>query len=201
MKKVDMKMMEKYIFDRHQAEMAQRGENKGGYAVLIGMIDPAKFVDIYYTSTRKLRNMVEGLYHKKVKKGGGRKVSLTSSKDRVETAASVQHGILAALDEYMAEELLKAWLFTKRTMLVTALDFFGVEHEDGLTDKDLSAFEKADVATLEKLVAELKAKECLVEDIAIYFQFMHIENAMNVAELKKVFADWGTLVEDEKAAE
>jgi hypothetical protein len=71
--------------------MAQRGENKGGYAVLIGMIDPAKFVDIYYTSTRKLRNMVEGLYHKKVKKGGGRKVSLTSSKDRVETAASVQH--------------------------------------------------------------------------------------------------------------
>jgi|GEM_PF-656324 len=201
MKKVDMKMMEKYIFDRHQAEMATRGDNKGGYAVLIGMIDPEKFVDIYYTSTRKLRNMVEGLYHKKIKKGSGRKVSLTSTKDRVEIANSVQHGILAAMDEYMGEELLKAWLYTKRPMLTTALDFFGVEHEDGLTDKDLSAFEKAEVETLEKLIKELQAKECLIEDIAIYFQFMHIDNALKVAAIKKVFGDWGTLVEEEKPAE
>ncbi len=190
-------MMEKYIFEKPQPGTTGSKNQSTGFAMLVGMIDPEKFEDLYFSSQRKLRNMLEGMYHKKIRKGSGRKVSLNKTKNRTETALAVQQGILMNIDEYMSEELLKAWLYSKREMLKTSLDFFKIENEDGLTEKDLDAFEKAEIAKLDELVDALLKIEFKIEDIAIYFQFMHIEKALEVERIKQVFAGWGTLPEEE----
>jgi hypothetical protein len=144
------------------------------YAELLGRIDDEKMMEIYASCSRKIRNMLDGLYGKKVKKG--RMVSLKSLKDKSGQALLVRDGIVATGENQTAEELLKTWLYAKRPMLAAALDFCGIENDDGITDQELDALEKAEPEKLEQLVAHLTGSGYDVKDVAIYLAFLKVQN-------------------------
>lgn len=155
------------------------------YYELLEKIDDDKFLEIYSACSRKIRNMLEGIYLKKRKKG--RKVSLRAGKKKVESAISVRNGIVEAQEEQMAEEIFKTWFYTKRDLLKAALDFFGIENEDGITESDLDELEQASAEKVTELKTKLLAKGIDLKDLAIYLAFMKVENMKEDSELMSVF--------------
>ncbi|RJO66540.1 MAG: hypothetical protein C4523_12185 [Myxococcales bacterium] len=142
------------------------------YPQLLGAISEAKFEELYGACSRKVRNMLEGMFARKTR--SGRMVSIRKG-NRKDDALAVREGIVASGDEKMAEELFKTWLYEKRPMLKAALDFFAIPNDEGITESELSPLENADVAALEKLVAELESRKFPLEDIAIYLAFMQVK--------------------------
>lgn len=151
------------------------------YAELLGRIDDAKVTEIYGSCSRKIRNMLEGMYGKKAKKG--RKVSLKSLKDKDGAALAVRDGLVAAGEHQTAEELLKTWLLTRRELLKDALDYFQIPHEDGITDAELDVIEKAEAEALTALVNHLTEKGHALQEVSIYLAFLKVQNFENVPNL------------------
>ncbi len=157
------------------------------YPELITRIDDDKWIAIYSTCSRKIRNMLEGSYGKKIKKG--KRVSLKSGKDRAIQALAVRNGLAAANESQMAEEVLKTWLYGQRPLLKAALDFFGIENDDGITEQELTAVEEASAEKLIELTALLKNQGHALEDIAIYLAFVKTKHFNDVPELTGVLKD------------
>jgi len=155
------------------------------YHELLEKIDDDKFVEIYLACSRKIRNMLEGIYLKKRKKG--RKVSLKAGKNKAKAALSVRNGIVDAAEEQMAEEIFKTWLYARRDLLKAALDFFEIENEDGITESDLDDLEQAPVEKLVSLREKLVVDGIELKDLAIYLAFMKVENMQDDPELMSVF--------------
>ena len=152
---------------------------------ILEKVDNDKILEIYGACSRKIRNMLEGIYYKKKKKG--RKISLRAGQNKLAAANAVRNGIVKASDEQMAEEVLKTWLYTKRELFVAALDFFEIKHEDGITDESLELMEKAESALLDKMVATLQAANFATADIMIYLAFMKVENLSDVKKFSDIF--------------
>ena len=152
---------------------------------LIGRIPEEKFAEVYSACPRKIRNYLEGMFAKKIRKGG-RKVALKTARDRVLEALAVRDGIQAEGNTQMAEEVLKTWLYTKRPMLKATLDFFGVPNEDGITTKDLDALEKAEPARLDELIDHLAAGGFPLAEVAVYLAFLKVERFAEVPRLVEV---------------
>ena len=76
-------------------------------------------------------------------------------------------------DDELGEEILRAWLLSKRDLLANALDYLDIPHVNGLSDSDLSKFEKLSNRDVKKLLDHLK-QIASDEDIKIYFEFMGV---------------------------
>jgi len=151
------------------------------YPELLSRLDEDKIVEIYSALSRRVRNMLEGQFAKKHHKG--LKVSLKSGRERTATALAVREGIVKEQNGQMAEELFRTWLYGKRDMLKSALDFLGVPNEDGLTTDELTVVEKAEAAKLSELVAYLTGQGYPLIDVAIYLAFLKAENLAECPDL------------------
>jgi len=156
------------------------------YLELLEKISDEKFAEIYSSCSRKIRNMIEGIYCKKSKKG--RKVSLRALKDKSGVSTTVKNGLILSGDDQTADEIMKTWLYGKRDLLSTALDFFDIKNDDGITEQELDAFEEASKEKLEELTAHLEEKGFELYDIAIYIAYMQPEHFDEVDKLVACFS-------------
>ena len=78
-------------------------------------------------------------------------------------------------DDELGEEIIRAWLLSKRDLLAHALDFMEIPHVNGLTEADLTKFEKLNGRDAKKLLTHLK-NTATEDDIRIYFSFMGVPN-------------------------
>ena len=75
-------------------------------------------------------------------------------------------------DDELCEEVLRIWLLTHRPMLAAALDHLGIPHENGLTQGDVSKFEKLSAREIRGLIDVLKATGAPEDAIVTYLRFM-----------------------------
>lgn len=162
------------------------------HAELYGKLRQEKVIEIYGSCARKIRNMLEGMYHKKSKKK--KKVSLKLGRNREAAMLAVRDGLVAAGDDQMAEEIFKTWLYGKTDMLKKTLDFFEIPNDDGMTEADLDPLEQASTEKIEELLGILVDSPeggFDLEDVAIYLAFMKIENITEVSRISDVFSSNG----------
>jgi len=76
--------------------------------------------------------------------------------------------------QQLAEELIRVYLMTRRSLLGDALDAIGVEHDDGLTDADLDEFSSLDSEEASELIARLSVTHD-ADDVALYLRYMGAE--------------------------
>ncbi len=152
---------------------------------IIERLGEDKFAAIFNGLTRKMRTMLESMF---VKKRKGRLVSLKSrKKDRPQAAKKVWLGLQDESGNQYADEILRAYFFERRELLKTALDFFEIPNEDGITNQELTALEQADAETLRTLFDALVSKEFDPLDIALYLVFLKTEHAFDLAEVREFF--------------
>jgi len=80
---------------------------------------------------------------------------------------------LEQLDK-LCEELIRAWLFTKRDLLKATLDYLKIPNDNGLVEIELDFFEKLSKQEAQDLVAYLTAQGFEKEHISIYLNFVKV---------------------------
>lgn len=134
--------------------------------------DPDRFQQIVAASPKKFR---EEIFRRAGIRVKAEAFSLKSQpKNEVRTSkllAALKEGF--DLGEGVVEELIRNYLYTRRTLLADALDHFKVPHDNGLTDADLDFIEKMKPEDGAALKAELAAKHD-PSDVDLYFAFMSI---------------------------
>lgn len=132
-----------------------------------------RFAEIIFASPKKFREEVFRRAGVKAKKGGA--FALGNAKKnavRVEKLlGSMQEG--ADVPEEILAELIRNYLYTKRGLLAEALDFFEVEHDDGLTDADLDFLEELPAERVTQL-RDILEKTHDKDDVDLYLRFMNV---------------------------
>lgn len=132
-----------------------------------------RFNEIILASPKKFREELFRRAGVKAKKGGS--FALNNAKKnavRVEKLlASMQDGTEVP-DELLAE-IIRNYLYTRRALLAEALDFFEVEHDDGLTDADLEFMEELPPERVTQLRGILE-KSHDKDDVELYLRFMNV---------------------------
>src|SRR5688500_9536361 len=104
---------------------------------LLSTMSETYFTEVVSASPKKFREEV--FRRVGVKGTGGGAFSLaTNKKNEVRIKRlfkALQDG--AELEDPVAEELIRNYLYTRRPLLAEALDFFQVPHDNGLTDAEL----------------------------------------------------------------
>lgn len=78
------------------------------------------------------------------------------------------------IDDEVLAEVVRNHLYARRSLLGDSLDFFEVQHRDGLTDKDLEFLRAVDVERVGELRETLLAKGHDEDDVELYIAFMNI---------------------------
>jgi hypothetical protein len=129
------------------------------------------FAEVIQTSPRKIRETLFGRLGIKAKKTVGLRVH-----GKLEDRTKKLHEKLAAAETKqerdLCEELVRNWLYTKRTLLVDTLDFLGVKHENGLVDEEPTFFQELTKERVVDLVAHLEKKGHPREVVVVYLTFV-----------------------------
>lgn len=80
-----------------------------------------------------------------------------------------------AVPEDVLAEVVRNYLYSRRELLADALDFFDVEHNQGLTDHDLDFLEDLDEEKLRAVEAHLAEQGHDSEDVELYLRFMKMK--------------------------
>lgn len=142
------------------------------YSALIRSVTPEKFVEILNASARQAREVYFHRHSIRAPKTRG----LPKAGAKNEYRAAQLFTVLSQNDDdELAEEVLRTWLLTKRTMLAAALDHLKIPHQDGLTDSDdVSRIEKLPPSELKALFEAISA-ESPKDEAALYLRFMGAE--------------------------
>ncbi len=142
------------------------------YSVLIRSVTPEKFAEILSASARQAREVYFHRHNIRAPKARG----LPKAGAKNEFRAAQLFSVLSERDDdELAEEVLRTWLLTKRSMLASALDHLKIPHDNGLTDSDdVSRIEKLPAGELKTLFETLTAQSPK-DDAALYLRFMGAE--------------------------
>jgi len=80
------------------------------------------------------------------------------------------------LEDEIADEVVRNYLYTRRSLLAEALDFFEVEHDEGLTDAELDFIEELPPERGTHL-RDLLCKNHPEADVDLYIAFMNVPTA------------------------
>ena len=141
---------------------------------LLSTMSESYFTEVVAASPKKFREEVFRRVGIKSKTGGAFSLA-TNKKNEVRIKRlfqALQEG--AALEDPVAEELIRNYLYTRRTLLADALDFFEVPHDNGLTDADLDFMAKLEKEKAAELRDRL-AKAHPEADVDLYLRFMNIK--------------------------
>lgn len=139
---------------------------------LLAQLDTDRFGDVLNASPKKFR---EELFRRAGIHVKSNAFSIKSTgKNEVRTQkmhTALKNGM--EIEQQVAEELIRNYLYTRRPMLADALDYFKVPHDNGLTDEDLAFIEKLEPEKGKELKSLLAAKHDN-RDVELYFAFMNI---------------------------
>lgn len=147
---------------------------------LIARISFPTFSEIISVSPRKVRESLYSHYNIKVKSG----ITLSALKSKKDDKNRKLHEVLKDADnpreQEFIKELFRNWLFHKRPMLKEALDFLGVQNDNGLVDIEPEFYKELDEKKTQDLVNHL-LKNFPKDEVLIYLHFME------VPKLEKLF--------------
>ncbi len=75
------------------------------------------------------------------------------------------------IDGEVLDEVIRNYLYTRRTILIDAMEHFDVPHDEGLTDEDLTFIDELSEDKSTE-VRELLAAKHGDEDVVLYLRFM-----------------------------
>jgi hypothetical protein len=103
---------------------------------ILRQLDSELFYEVLNASPKKFR---EELFRRAGIKNKGGAFALTASGKTEARAKKLRAQLLEGFDlqTELSEEVIRNYLYTRRPLLAEALDFLGVEHDNGLTDNDL----------------------------------------------------------------
>ncbi|MEO1233748.1 MAG: hypothetical protein AAFZ18_33105 [Myxococcota bacterium] len=78
------------------------------------------------------------------------------------------------IDDEILDELARNYLFGRRELLGDALDFLGIEHNEGLTDSELDFFEELEAEKESELRGLLAGRGHEAKDVDLYFALMRL---------------------------
>lgn len=138
---------------------------------IIKRISFETFFDVITISPRKVREALFSYYGVKSKS----RSILSSLKDKKEQRIRSLHATLQTADNPKEQEFLKElfrnWLFHQRPLLKSALDFLGVENDNGLVEIETDFFKELSEKKVSELINHLK-KDFSNDAIFIYLSFM-----------------------------
>lgn len=137
------------------------------------------FAEIMSCASRKVREVLFAQMSVKAKKKG---LTLKVHGKRDERVRKLHERLKVASgtrENEICQELIRTWLYTKRPMLKSALDFLKVPNEDGLVDTELDFFADLTLDQVLSLKSHLET-QFLSEEVKIYLNFV------NVAHLDKL---------------
>ncbi|MEK7705606.1 MAG: hypothetical protein AAB426_11655 [Myxococcota bacterium] len=139
------------------------------YTEILRSLSREKFGEILAASSRQAR---ETYFHRhSIRAGGAQRMPKPGAKNEMRTQALFDL-LHAREDDELCEEVLRIWLLTHRPMLAAALDHLGIPHENGLTQGDVSKFEKLSAREIRGLIDVLKATGAPEDAIVTYLRFM-----------------------------
>lgn len=131
------------------------------------------FAEMISGSSRKVR---ETLFSKMGIKSKAKSVGIKLHEKRDERTKKLHEKLSSATSKGESEicsELIRTWLYGKRAMLKSALDFLGVANDDGLVESDLDFFKEMSEERSRELVNHL-SKSFEREEIKIYLSFVEV---------------------------
>lgn len=140
---------------------------------LMKEISSTTFENVIQIAPRKVR---ESLFsHYEIKNKGI--MTLSKIKDKKEDKLKKLHEKLKLAtnpkEQEFLKELFKNFLFTKRPMLKSALDFLGVKNDFGFVDEEPEFFKTLTKEKVKELYQHL-VKEFPKDEIIIYLSFMEV---------------------------
>jgi hypothetical protein len=139
-------------------------------------LEPDRFQDVLSASPKRFREEVFRRAGIRAKAGAFTLKSAPKNEVRTQRLYTLLKEGSADLEEGVAEELIRNYLYTRRPMLADALDHFKVPHDNGLTDEDLSFVENLKPEEADKLRTELAAKHD-AWDVELYLAFMNVSGS------------------------
>ena len=110
------------------------------FTAILREVSAEKFAEILAASARKSRETYFHRHGIRTPKISGR-LPRPGAKNELRTA-HLYEVLKDKDDDEMVEEVLRTWLLSKRSLLATALDHLGIEHDNGLTESnEVSKFE------------------------------------------------------------
>lgn len=100
-----------------------------------------------------------------LKSGGSKGARIEKLRDQLRQGADP--------GDEMAEEVIRAYFYTRRELLGEALDWLNVPHREGLTDADIEFLQELDGERAKGLMDHL-IDRFPSSDVHLYFQFMQI---------------------------
>jgi len=147
------------------------------YASILISAGFEKFTEIVNASPRQAKEAYFKRHAIRAKAGGS---SFMKPGEKMRLRIEQLFGILnEAPDDELCEEILRAWLLSKRNLLAHALDYLEIPHNNGLTEADLTKFEKLSGREAKKLATHLK-EIAVDDDIRIYFSFMGVPDTNKI---------------------
>lgn len=143
---------------------------------VLTQLAPDTFAKVVSASPRKFREEIFRRAGVRTKRGAS--FSLKSNSKNEIRIQKLQRALEDGADvgENLLEELIRNYLYTRRSMLGDALDFFDVPHDDGLTDSELEFLDDLDIDKGKELRDLLLSKHDDA-DVDLYLNFMNIQYA------------------------
>ncbi len=141
-------------------------------AITAQMTEPT-FFDVVQKSPRKVREVLFSQLGVKAKKKGSGIHIQENREDRVRKLHQKLSSMHSKKESEVCRELIRNWLYTKRPMLKSALDFLGIPNDAGLVDQETDFFSNLSKDRVQELVTHLK-KDFDAEHVSVYLQFMEV---------------------------
>lgn len=135
-------------------------------------LEPERFHEILSASPKPFREELFRRAGVRVKGGAFSVKSVNKNRARADKLlGQLKDGM--DLGDEVTEEVIRNYLYTQRPMLNEALDHFGVVHDNGLTDDDLSFIDALEPEKGRALKEKLEANHP-PENVSLYLAFMNI---------------------------
>jgi len=141
--------------------------------LITASMNETTFAEMVSCSSRQIREILFSQMNIKPKK---KSLSLKVHEKRDERVRRLHERLKTAAgkkESDICRELIRTWLYTKRPMLKSALDFLGIENEDGLVSIETDFFNNLSADKVKALKEHLE-KSFPLEHALIYLQFMEV---------------------------
>jgi len=131
------------------------------------------FDEVMAASPRKVREMLFSKLGIKTKKTFSLKAFSERKSDQNRQLHQALIKTASKREADICKELIRAWLYTKRPLLKSTLDFLGVPNDDGLVEVEPEFFKELSKEKVKSLVDHLK-KSFPKEEINLYLRFVEV---------------------------
>jgi hypothetical protein len=140
---------------------------------LVKKISFETFAEVIAVSPRKVRESLFAHYGVKSKSRSLLLSIKEKKEERIKNLHAILQNITTAKEQEFLKELFRNWLFHKRPLLKTTLDYLGIENNDGLVEFDTDFFKDLDEQKVSDLITRLR-RDFPDEAILIYLTFVEV---------------------------